>query len=187
EWEDFDLDQQKLDNSKKAGISRFNQSLKASMSQLKQMIPNGANLFFAHTMAGGMPRAKALFLLINHVVKGQGKRFLSSKRFVDSNIGNFVLDNMREVTASTLGYLIDETSEIREMVTEWGGNVCYSAYGYHGTEILINEQYQWQSYSPYLTGWGKIELENIAVDAMEKGIQAVVYNCPEIRTNSSDI
>jgi hypothetical protein len=32
-----------------------------------------------------------------------------------------------------------------------------------------------------------MRLENIAEEAWKKGIKATVYNCPEIRTNSSDI
>ncbi len=61
------------------------------------------------------------------------------------------------------------------------------AFGYHGTEILIDGRYAWQSYSPYLQGFAKVELENIARKALHEGIQASVYNAPEILTNSSSI
>jgi hypothetical protein len=68
-----------------------------------------------------------------------------------------------------------------------GGQVRYSAYGYHGTEILINDSYQWQTYTNYTQGYAKMKLEGHARAAWDKGIKATVYNCPEIRTNSSDI
>ncbi|MCP4298129.1 MAG: hypothetical protein GY786_21290, partial [Proteobacteria bacterium] len=187
DWENFDLDWEIVNRSKTVGTSRFIESLQRSMAQIKELVTPGSNLFFAHTMAGGIPRAKALLLLTNHTVKGQGKRYLSSQKLWESNIGKLIRENMQEVTANTLKYLINETAEIRKMVSEWGGNICYTAYGYHGTEILIDKKYQWQSYTPYLPGWGKKELENIATDAMKSGIQTVVFNCPEIRTNSSDI
>ena len=61
------------------------------------------------------------------------------------------------------------------------------AYGYHGTEIFIAGEYHWQSYSPYLQGFAKIELENIARRATEAGVKACVFNAPEILTNSSSI
>ncbi|HPI41499.1 MAG TPA: hypothetical protein PLJ21_11885, partial [Pseudobdellovibrionaceae bacterium] len=58
---------------------------------------------------------------------------------------------------------------------------------YHGTEILTENKYEWQSYTPYLQGWAKMELENISAKAKTKGITSCVYNCPEILTNSSSI
>jgi hypothetical protein len=48
-------------------------------------------------------------------------------------------------------------------------------------------EYRWQSYSPYLQGFAKLELEKIAVAASGKKIAASVYNAPEILTNSSSI
>jgi hypothetical protein len=61
------------------------------------------------------------------------------------------------------------------------------AHGYHGTEILMGGKYKWQSYAPYLQGFAKLELERIAVRAKEKGIDACVFNAPEILTNSSSV
>ncbi|TAH46448.1 MAG: hypothetical protein EYC67_08830, partial [Betaproteobacteria bacterium] len=61
------------------------------------------------------------------------------------------------------------------------------AYGYHGTEILIDGRYQWQTYTNYTQGYAKMRLERIAQAAWAEGIKATVYNCPEIRTNSTDV
>ncbi|MFM2396912.1 MAG: hypothetical protein RLZZ144_162, partial [Pseudomonadota bacterium] len=49
------------------------------------------------------------------------------------------------------------------------------------------DQYQWQTYTSYTQGKAKMRLEHIAETAWAQGIKATVYNCPEIRTNSSDI
>jgi hypothetical protein len=65
--------------------------------------------------------------------------------------------------------------------------VRYTAYGYHGTEILIDGHYEWQTYTNYSQGSAKMRLEHVAETAWDKGVKATVYNCPEIRTNSSDI
>jgi hypothetical protein len=119
--------------------------------------------------------------------KGRGPRFLSSAEFVASDMGRLVLQNFEEVTANTFGYLIEGTAELRERVTREGGTVRYSAYGYHGTEILIDDRYQWQSYVNYTQGYAKMKLERIAAENWARGVRAVVFNCPEIRTNSSDI
>lgn len=187
-WEDFSLDWDKIKQCKEHGINRFKSSLQKSMEQIKELIPENANVLFAHTMAGGIPRAKTLLLLTNHAVKGKGKRYLSSEKLWSTDIGRLAQENINEVTGQTLQYLLDGTREIREMVDSWNGNVRYTAYGYHGTEILINEEYKWQTYTPYLPGFGKIELENIAKKAWdEENIKVTVFNCPEIRTNSSDI
>ena len=51
---------------------------------------------------------------------------------------------------------------IRQRIESQGGQVRYSAYGYHGTEILIGETYQWQTYSNYTQGYAKMRLERIA-------------------------
>ena len=91
------------------------------------------------------------------------------------------------MTANTFGHLIDGSAAIRARVEKTGGQVRYSAYGYHGTEVLIDGSYQWQTYTNYTQGYAKMGLERIAQEAWAKGIKATVFNCPEIRTNSSDI
>jgi hypothetical protein len=95
--------------------------------------------------------------------------------------------NFKEVTAETLRHLLELSTPLRQKIEAKGGHVAYTAYGYHGTEILINGEYRWQTYTPYIQGWAKIDLENIAADAFKKGISVCVYNCPEILTNSSSI
>ncbi len=106
---------------------------------------------------------------------------------LDSDLGKLILMNFDEVTANTFQHLIEGSAAIRARLEKTGGQVRYTAYGYHGTEILIDEQYQWQTYTSYTQGKAKMRLERIAEAAWEQGIKATVYNCPEIRTNSSDI
>jgi hypothetical protein len=50
---------------------------------------------------------------------------------------------------------------------------------------LVNGEYRWQSYTPYVQGLAKMRLEAIAAEATGEGIAATVFNCPEIQTNSS--
>jgi hypothetical protein len=98
-----------------------------------------------------------------------------------------ILMNFDEVTANTFQHLIDGSAKIRARMEKSGGQVRYTAYGYHGTEILIDGKYQWQTYTNYTQGKAKMRLEQVAEKAWEQGIKATVFNCPEIRTNSSDI
>jgi hypothetical protein len=105
------------------------------------------------------------------------------------------IDRMLEAEARSKGKLLyaenlvyaPSVQKEREILEKTGGQVRYSAYGYHGTEILIDNQYQWQTYTSYTQGKAKMRLESVAEAAWAKGIKATVYNCPEIRTNSSDI
>ncbi|MDH5559332.1 MAG: hypothetical protein OEY59_00590 [Deltaproteobacteria bacterium] len=186
-WESFKLDWDRINACRETGIKRFQDSLAKVMRELQADIPKDANVFFAHTMAGGIPKAKILLFLTARIVKGTGDRFLSSEPFWKSDLGRLVKMNFEEVTANTFSYLIQASETIRQKQTQNSCHVCYSAYGYHGSEILINDKYQWQTYTPYLPGWAKVKLEEIARHAWEKNIKAIVYNCPEIRTNSSDL
>ncbi len=185
EWDTVQLDWDAIDQSRRAGIKRFTDNLEAVVSEIGAMIPDGANVLFAHTIAGGIPRARILMPILNRVFKGQGERYLPSEKFWNSQIGRLCGMSFDEVTADTFRYLIDSTAGIRENVSSWGGTVGYTAYCYHGCEVLVNGNYTWQSYTPYLQGWAKMRLEDIARDAWEKGIRATVFNCPEIQTNSS--
>jgi hypothetical protein len=157
------------------------------MAELDKLIPDGSNAFFAHTMAGGIPKVKVFLAIANRIYKGRGPRFLSSSALLDSDLGKLILMNFDEVTANTFQYLIEGSAAIRARLEKTGGQVRYSAYGYHGTEILIDDQYQWQTYTSYTQGKAKMRLEQVAEAAWAQGIKATVYNCPEIRTNSSDI
>jgi len=186
-WQEDKLDWEKVERCREAGVRRFTESTKRAMAEIDALIPDGSNVFFAHTMAGGIPKIKAFLAIANRIYKGRGERFMSSRALLDSDLGKLILMNFDEVTANTLQHLIDGSAAIRERVTSRGGQVRYSAYGYHGTEILIGGKYQWQTYTNYTQGYAKMRLENVARAAWEKGVSATVFNCPEIRTNSSDI
>ncbi|NJM10184.1 MAG: hypothetical protein HC883_04765 [Bdellovibrionaceae bacterium] len=103
------------------------------------------------------------------------------------NTWRFCEMSFMDVTANSLADLIELSSPLREKIQRSGGKASYVAYGYHGTEILFDSKYQWQSYAPYLQGFAKVELENIARRAKQDGISACVFNAPEILTNSSSI
>jgi hypothetical protein len=186
-WEDDKLDWEKIERCRAAGVRRFTTSAAQAMAEIDKLIPEGANVFFAHTMAGGIPKIKAFLAIANRIYKGRGERFMSSRALLESDLGKLILMNFDEVTANTLKYLIDASAPIRERVTRAGGEVRYTAYGYHGTEILIGGEYVWQTYTNYTQGYAKMRLESVAQAAWSQGIAATVFNCPEIRTNSSDI
>ncbi len=186
-WQEDKLDWAHVEQCREVGVKRFKDSLAQVVTELEDMIPDGANAYFAHTMAGGIPKVKVFLAIANRIYKGRGARFMSSRTLLDSDLGKFILKNFDEVSANTFQYLIEATDALRQRLENSDGKVCYSAYGYHGTEILINDEYQWQSYSNYTQGYAKMRLESIAEAAWGRGIKATVFNCPEIRTNSSDI
>jgi hypothetical protein len=186
-WQDDKLDWAHIEKCREAGMQRFKSSVAKVMAELDGMIPDGSNVFFAHTMAGGIPKVKVFLAIANRIYKGQGERFLSSRSLIDSDLGKLILMNFDEVTANTFQYLIEGSAAIRARLEKAGGQVRYTAYGYHGTEILIDGGYQWQTYTNYTQGQAKMRLERVAEAAWAKGVKATVYNCPEIRTNSSDI
>lgn len=187
DWTEAKLDFASLEDSRRRAIERFRRQTSAVMAALKPLIPAGANVLFAHLMAGGVPRTKIVMPLINRVVKGTGERYIPSETLWTSEIGRFVAMNFLEVTSETFGHLLDLSGELRGHIEKQGGHVSYLAYGYHGTEILIDGRYQWQTYTPYVQGWAKMALEDHAKKATAKGLAACVYNCPEILTNSSSI
>ena len=186
-WQEDKLDWEKIEACRVAGVRRFTESAAAVMGEIDKLVPQGANVFFAHTMAGGIPKIKAFLAIANRIYKGRGERFMSSRALLESDLGKLILMNFDEVSANTLKYLIDASAAIRARVTAAGGEVRYTAYGYHGTEILIDGKYTWQTYTNYTQGYAKMRLESIAEAAWAQGIPATVFNCPEIRTNSSDI
>lgn len=180
DWAAVRLDRGEIEHSRQAGSARFRENLGQVVRELEGMIPASARVLCVHTMAGGIPRARIFMPLLNKIFKGQGERFVSSEAFWNSDLGQLCAVSFNEVTADTFGYLLEATLPLRERFA-----VSYAAYGYHGCEVLINGAYTWQSYTPYLQGWAKIRLEEVAQAAWEKGIKATVYNCPEIQTNSS--
>ena len=187
EWESAKLDWGQVEDSRQRGVDRFRKNVEAYMKELAPHIEKGANVLFVHTMAGGVPRAKILMPTMNKVFKGTGDRHMPSEAFWKSDLGRLSEINFEEVTAKTFEHLLDLSTGVREEVEKNGGQVRYVAYGYHGTEVLMNGKYGWQSYAPYVQGWAKIELEEIAKRSSKKGVTATVFNCPEILTNSSSI
>lgn len=186
-WQEEKLDWAQIERCREVGVKRFKDSLSQVLAELEGMIPDGANAYFAHTMAGGIPKVKVFLAIANRIYKGRDKRFMSSRALIDSDLGKLILMNFDEVTANTFQYLIEGTTALRERLEKSGGQVRYSAYGYHGTEILIKGEYQWQTYNNYTQGYAKMRLEQAAEKAWAQGVKATVFNCPEIRTNSSDI
>ncbi len=186
-WQEDKLDFKHIEKCREVGVKRFKDSVASVMKELDGMIKDGSNVFFAHTMAGGIPKVKVFLAIANRIYKGRGERFLSSRALLDSDLGKMILMNFDEVTANTFQHLIDGSAAIRSRMEKTGGQVRYTAYGYHGTEILIDGKYQWQTYTNYTQGKAKMRLEQVAEKAWAQGIKATVFNCPEIRTNSSDI
>lgn len=186
EWQNCKIPTKSLNESLQKGRERFRNNVKNYITELRKLNPTG-NLYFAHLMAGGVPRAKIIMPLMNRSVKGTGERFLSSETFWTSDLGNFCKLSFEEVTAETFKILIEETEALRNEKKVQGFNVSYSAYGYHGTEVFNGENFDWQTYTPYLQGWAKIKLEDYSKEFFNQGIKCAVYNCPEILTNSSSI
>ena len=179
-YESFVCDKERLEEVRAKGAARFKTNLALVVAELNKDIPAGVNVLFAHAMAGGIPRVRLFMPLLNRVFKGSGDRYLASEAFWKSGLGELCSASFNEVSADTFAHLLEATAPIR------GTNeVRYTAYGYHGCEVLINGVYSWQSYTPYVQGEAKIRLEDHAIAAREKGIIATVYNCPEIQTNSS--
>ena len=186
-WKEDKLDWAHIEACRQHAVTRFKTTLDDVMHELEAMIPEGKNVLFAHTMAGGIPKTKALLVIANRVYKGRGARHMSSQDLVESDLGKMLLQNFDEVSANTFQYLLDGSAHIRKRIEASGGQVRYTAYGYHGTEVLIDNEYRWQTYTNYTQGYAKMRLERIATDAWANGVTATVFNCPEIRTNSSDV
>jgi hypothetical protein len=187
DWESARLDMDKIRESREKGRARFARSVRQFLKELEPHLPAGKNILFAHLMAGGVPRAKIIMPLMNRSVKGTGERFLESERFWKTDLGQLCEMNFQEVTARTFDVLLEETAALRKSREERGNFVAYTAYGYHGTEVLIDGAYDWQTYTPYLQGWAKKSLEEFSRKWSAQGARSCVYNCPEILTNSSSI
>lgn len=187
EWSSIKLNWDGIEQSRKKGEARFRKNTENYMKELEKLIPDGANVLFVHTMAGGVPRAKILMPVMNKVFKGRDDRHIPSQAFWESDLGKLCDINFKEVTANTFKHLVDLSSGIRKKVEGKGGHVNYVAYGYHGTEVLHGDKLQWQTYAPYVQGWAKIELEKLCEKYFKQGLHTTVFNCPEILTNSSSI
>lgn len=187
EWQNASVPEASLIYCRNKGRERFKNNTQKFLKELEAYLTPGRHVHFAHLMAGGVPRCKIVMPLMNRVFKGTGDRFLDSHTFWHSGVGKLLQSNFHEVTAETFNILVTESSALREKIQAQGGHVSYVAYGYHGTEIIIKNKYQWQSYAPYIQGWAKVSLENYSAEWFKKGVNTCVYNCPEILTNSSSI
>ncbi|HIJ96285.1 MAG TPA: hypothetical protein HPP94_11230 [Desulfuromonadales bacterium] len=185
DFDTFSFSEGFVEKALQAGTSRFCNALELLAHELESRIPAGANILLAHSMAGGIPRARVFMPLLNRVFKGTGDKYLSSETFWNSNLGQLCDTSFNEVTADTFHYLIEKTERLRRRAAANGARICYSAYGYHGTAVLVEGEYRWQSYTPYVQGYAKMRLEDHAAKASAEGITATVFNCPEIQTNSS--
>ena len=186
-WDQVSLQWEEVEESQQKGQKRFCEQVQKFLSEVKEQIPEGANVLFVHTMAGGFPRARIVMPVANKIFKGAGERYVSSQSFWESDIGRLCEKNFNEVTCETFRHLIDLSAELRTSIEAKGNHVAYVAYGYHGTDILISDEFRWQSYSPYLQGWAKLGLEKVAREKAKEAVKATVYNCPEILTQSSHI
>ncbi len=186
-WEDARLDWQSIERSRQRGVERFRDSVKQFLVELRKHADVRKNLIFAHTMAGGFPRAKVVMPIANKIFKGSGARYSSSEVFWSGDIGRLCAMSFQEVTAETYRHLIELSTPLRSEIESNGASVHYLGFGYHGNEALIGDKYEWYSYSPYLQGYAKIQLENISKEAFAAGVKSTVFNVPEILTNSSSI
>jgi hypothetical protein len=187
DWQNSNLNFDLIEKAIEKSRIRFNEQVKKFLIELSPEIEKSRNIIFAHLMAGGVPRTKIVLPLMNRAFKGTGDRFLSSETFWTHDIGKLCQKSFLEVSARTYDVLIQLTSDIRQKKEAAGHHVSYLGYGYHGTEIVINGKYQWQTYTPYLQGWAKIELEKYSEIARKNNVKSTIYNCPEILTNSSAI
>ncbi|MGZ3768975.1 MAG: enoyl ACP reductase FabMG family protein [Bdellovibrio sp.] len=187
DWDKTHLDWNSIAESQQKGSDRFKHNTSIFMKELEKYIPKGANVLFAHLMAGGVPRAKILMPLLNRAFKGNGDRHISTQTLLDSEIGQLCIKSFNEVTAETFHHLVELSTPLRKKLEDQGSHVSYTAYGYHGTEVLIHDEYKWQTYTCYFQGWAKMALEKHAENFFKQGIHCCVYNCPEILTNSSSV
>ncbi|PWU15205.1 MAG: hypothetical protein C5B49_12180 [Bdellovibrio sp.] len=185
EWENFELNEGLMEKAIQQGRERLTKHVRKFVAELEQIVPKDKNVYFAHLMAGGVPRARAVLAPMNRVFKGVGERFCPSEKFWNSGLGRIVARNFLEVSAESYGILLRETASFRE--ARKSKVIAYSGFGYHGTEVLLKDRYTWQSYAPYLQGWAKLRLEEISKEWHKMGVRTTVYNCPEILTQSSSI
>lgn len=187
DWQNAQIPEENLAISREKGRVRFRAHTQNFLKEAEKYIQPGRHVHFAHLMAGGVPRVKIVMPLMNRVFKGLGDRFIPSEVFWTSGIGKVLEMSFHEVTAETFNILITESTALREKIKSQNGHVSYVAYGYHGTETIVNNELRWQGYAPYIQAWAKLALEDYAAAWMQKNVNACVYNCPEILTNSSSL
>ncbi len=182
EWQNATLNWKSIEESESQGTKRFTNHVREYFKELQTKIKPGKNVFIAHLMAGGVPRAKIFMAALNRIVKPKGDKFVPSEKFWNSDLGKLCDKSFNAVTADTFKILVEESKALQKT-----NPTRFSAYGYHGTEINTGGDCFWQSYAPYIQGWAKVRLENHSANFQKHGIKTSVYNCPEILTNSSSI
>lgn len=126
DWEQVSFTADFIAQARSAGQARFTANVARLAQELDARIPAGANLLFAHTMAGGIPRARFFMPLLNRVFKGTGEKYLPSGPFWQSGVGQLCDASFNEVTADTFRYLLDGTASLRQRVAAAGGRVILS-------------------------------------------------------------
>ena len=122
DWEQTKLDWKSIEESQKNSIVRFKKNTEAFVKEVEKHIPAGANVVFAHLMAGGVPRTKIIMPLLNRAFKGTGDRHIPSKKLFDSEIGQFCLKNFIDVTAETFRHLLEISAPLRKKLESQGSN-----------------------------------------------------------------
>ncbi len=90
-WQQEKLDGDYVSQCRAIATKRFTTPLFEVMAILDGMIVGGRNVFFAHTMAGGIPKAKIFLVVANRIYKGRGSRHISSQALLDSDMGKLIL------------------------------------------------------------------------------------------------
>jgi hypothetical protein len=187
EWPQARLDFDLIQQLKLSGEQDFRNRVRLYLNELDRLTENDEDLLIAHLMAGGIPRAKILMPLLNRMFKGTGDRYQSSELFWNSDLGRACSLSFEAVTADSFRVLLEEAEPLVQKRSSRGQKTRFTAYGYHGTAVRLQNEMQWQTYSPYLQGWAKLKLEHIAEEFFKKSYLCCVYNCPEILTQSSSV
>src|SRR5690606_35878596 len=114
DWMTARLDWKKIEESRKNGRDDFKKRVALWAKEVESQIPAGSKVVFAHTMAGGVPRAKVIMPAMNRVFKGHGARYASSEEFWSTDLGKLCDASFEDVTANTLQDLIDATETVRK-------------------------------------------------------------------------
>lgn len=187
EWSQARLNFDLIKQLKTGGEEDFRKRVRQYLNELDRLTEADEDLLIAHLMAGGIPRAKILMPLLNRMFKGIGERYQDSEQFWSSDLGRACSLSFEAVTADSFRVLLEEAEPLIQKRNARGQRTRFTAYGYHGTAVRLQNKIQWQTYSPYLQGWAKLKLEMIAEEFFKKSYLCCVYNCPEILTQSSSV
>lgn len=188
-WKQWSVDPLSLREWIHKGQARLSENLRQYWHQVAHLIKPkpGQIVWIFHLMAGGVPKNRVMLALLNRMLRSSGEKFLSSQEFFDTPLGQTLLANFHQVTADSFNLLIQEGQEIWQNWQKNGIKVVFGALGYHGTRVWDGHKFRWQQYAPYIQGWAKLALESYAQEWNQKGAVAVVYNVPEVLTQSSAV